>query len=324
MALFMTPETKEPLVETHTAQAIAKRSAEMVGVVLLLLAGLAAMMIGTYTPDDPGIFHATDRAPDNMLGLPGAMAADMLHRAVGWTAWGLPILGVVWGLRFLTHVGENRVLMRIIAAPFALAVGAVFLAAHSVPVGWAHDFGLGGLFGDAVLGGVIMALPGDVAQSLSWLNLSIKILTLCFGLIALGLSLMALGVTVAELRGFGRMIWSGSTAMFKGSSVAAKAAHATAGRAVAKTRDRVRTGAYSELSEPEIPSFEERVRAAEEANVGDDAIMARITELQRMKRAGRGCILRTRMDLVWQVLRLSWTRWTYHPRMSPLLRRRRR
>ena len=285
MALFMTPETKEPLVESHTAEAIAKRSAEIVGVVLMLLAGLSALMIGSYTPDDPGIFHATDRAPQNLLGLPGAMTADGLHRAIGWTAWGLPLLAGVWGLRFLLHRGENRVLSRLIAAPFALAVGAVFMAAHSVPTVWNHDYGLGGLFGDAVLGGVLMALPGDLAQSLTGLNLSIKTLTLIFGGITISLALMALGVTWQELRQFGQVVASGIGSMFRGSKSAAQMAQVATERAMTKARDRQRSEP-SIAGHPQLPAFS-AVPVAEAFSPDDDAIMARITAAVAAHERGR-------------------------------------
>ncbi len=193
MALFMNSHVKEPLVERHTKEAIAKRGTETVGILLVILAGLMVIMQWSYSPSDPGLFNATDTPVQNLLGLPGAYVADLMHRAIGWGGWAFPILAGVWGLRFIFHKGEGRVLSRIILAPFAIALGAVFASAHPPLPSWGHDYGLGGWFGDAVLGGLLTALPAGMTASL--------ILSTLFLLAATAvLSGFALGLTFAELR----------------------------------------------------------------------------------------------------------------------------
>ena len=115
---------RAPLMESDTERALRRRGAELVGLLLLALAALAATMIWTYSPDDPSLFSATDEAPRNALGLVGASLADPLHRALGWAAYGIAAAFAVWGLRFLLHAGESRVLRRAIVTPVALLVAA--------------------------------------------------------------------------------------------------------------------------------------------------------------------------------------------------------
>jgi len=45
MALFMNAGAKEPLVERQTKEVIAKRGAETVGILLLILSGLLSIML---------------------------------------------------------------------------------------------------------------------------------------------------------------------------------------------------------------------------------------------------------------------------------------
>ena len=76
-------------MESDTEVALRRRGAELVGLMLVALAALAAAMLWTYSPDDPSLFTATDAAPVNALGLVGASLADPLHRALGWAAYGI-------------------------------------------------------------------------------------------------------------------------------------------------------------------------------------------------------------------------------------------
>ena len=227
MASFISSDGKEPLVEPQTKEAIARRSGETVGLVLLAFAGLSAAMLATYSPDDPSLFNATDRVATNVLGQPGAVVADLMHRAVGWAGWGLPLFGFVWGLRFLFHIGEKRIIGRVIIAPFAIGSAAVFAAAHAPLEGWMHEYGLGGWFGDAVLGGLLGMIPVD-------LNLSLKTTTLGLAAGTFALAAIALGATLREFGYLVRVCMAGTRAVLRGSlrvlgfagSRTARAAHA--------------------------------------------------------------------------------------------------
>ena len=191
MAARTKAKRRAPLMESDTEAALRRRGTELVGLILIALAALAAAMLWTYSPDDPSLFSATDAAPVNALGLVGASLADPLHRALGWAAYGIAAALAVWGLRFLLHAGEARAVGRSITLPVALLVAAAFAATHVPPDGWRQDYGLGGLLGDARLGALISVSPLDLTATL---RLASLLLAAAFAASA-G---YALGVTWAE------------------------------------------------------------------------------------------------------------------------------
>jgi DNA segregation ATPase FtsK/SpoIIIE, S-DNA-T family len=179
------------LVESDTEEALRRRGAELIGLMLFGIGGLFAAMLWTYSPDDPSLFTATDAAPQNALGLIGASIADPLHRALGWAAWGVPAAFAAWGLRLVLHRGESRAVSRAIVSPVALLAAAAFAATHVPPAGWPHDYGLGGLLGDAVTSSLLGLMPLDLPAAL-------LVATLALGLVFLAVAGFALGVDRAE------------------------------------------------------------------------------------------------------------------------------
>jgi len=202
MAVFYTGTHRKRLFESKTEEALRRRGTELLGVALIVMAGLFSLALASYSPDDPSLFASSSTSPQNMLGAVGAIVADLLLRAIGWAAWGLPLAFAVWGLRLVLHRGEERVVTRIIMVPFAVALGAVFASAHVPPVGWGQDAGLGGWFGDAMLGGLLTALPISM-------TLQLKVFTLLLGVSLLALGAFALGVNIREAKIFGNFLAAG-------------------------------------------------------------------------------------------------------------------
>jgi S-DNA-T family DNA segregation ATPase FtsK/SpoIIIE len=150
---------RDPFLDQETHAILVRRGQEVLGLVLLGLGvALAALML-SYTPDDPNWMAATDTAPQNLLGRTGASVAAILMMIVGYGALVLPIACLVWGVRFVLHAGAERALPRVFFLPIVLALASIYSASHVPPQDWTHSFGLGGLFGDTVLGAVLNALP---------------------------------------------------------------------------------------------------------------------------------------------------------------------
>ena len=276
---------RAPLMESDTEAALRRRGSELIGLVLIVLAGLTAALIWTYSPDDPSLFSATDEAPRNALGLVGASLADPLHRALGWGAYGIAAALGVWGLRMLLHTGEARALRRSIALPVALFVAAAFAATHVPPAGWPKAYGLGGLLGDAALANLIGLVPLDVTVALPLVTVAL----------AGGFVLVAgyaLGVTWAEARGFLRFLGLGSVVLYAG-------AHKLTGRAAsgavrsaaggARAARSLATEARSRRATPEaapaprtggIPRFDP---ATVGGGSGEDGVLTRIREAVRAR-----------------------------------------
>jgi S-DNA-T family DNA segregation ATPase FtsK/SpoIIIE len=193
---------RDPLFDSTTQAVIERRGKELLGLALLALALLVAMMLGSYSQDDPSWMAATEEPAQNLLGRFGASIAQPTMIIVGWAGWGAALAFAVWGVRLLFHVGEDRVLGRAIFTPIAIALAAVYAATHVPPQEWTHSFGLGGLFGDTVLGAILNAAPFSAATGLKTLSFLLAIATLALGL-------FVLGATVEELKALGRFLYVG-------------------------------------------------------------------------------------------------------------------
>jgi S-DNA-T family DNA segregation ATPase FtsK/SpoIIIE len=112
---------------------------------------------------------------------------------VGWGAYGLALGAVVWGVRLAAHLGGERALGRIIFLPIAVALAAIYAATHQPPATWAQSYGLGGVFGDTVLGALLNVLPFAIGTGL-------KILAALSFLTLIALGLFVLGVNGREMR----------------------------------------------------------------------------------------------------------------------------
>jgi len=190
---------RSPLLDSNMQAAIEKRGKELIGVAFLVLGAMAAMIIGSYAPTDPSWLSATDAPVQNWMGQFGASIAAPLFMIVGKAAWVIALAAGVWGLRFVVHKGQERALSRLIFLPIAIAVCAVYASSLVPGATWGHTFGLGGLFGDTVLGAFLTFLPLSAA-------LGLKILSLLLGVGALIIVGFVLGVTRTEVRDMARFM----------------------------------------------------------------------------------------------------------------------
>ena len=119
---------RDPLLDSTMQAAIERRGKELIGLACLALAVMSALMIGTYSPDDPNWLVATDAPVNNWMGRMGASLAHPLVMIVGMAAWTIPLMLAAWGLRLSVHLGEERVAGRVVFAPIAVALAAIYCA----------------------------------------------------------------------------------------------------------------------------------------------------------------------------------------------------
>src|ERR1700683_5427910 len=128
-----------------------RRLREVGGIVLITFALMTALALATWSVDDPSLSHATDAHVHNLLGRPGAIAADLVMQLLGLGSLALILPLSVWGYRLLGHRPVTRRRLRVLFWVF----GAVFTAAFAsaLPRGgrWQLPCGLGGVVGDAIL-----------------------------------------------------------------------------------------------------------------------------------------------------------------------------
>ncbi|MCU9847962.1 DNA translocase FtsK 4TM domain-containing protein [Defluviimonas sp. WL0024] len=194
---------RDPLLDQNLQAALERRGKELLGLALLVMAVMTAMMLASYSPDDPSWLAATDSPAQNLLGTFGASIASPLFVIAGYGSWGIALVFAAWGLRFVFHRGEERALSRVIFAPIAVALMAVYASTHVAGEGWAHSFGLGGLFGDTVLGAILGVAPVSAAFGL-------KVMSLLVAGGALAMALFVLGFDLRELAGIARFLLVGT------------------------------------------------------------------------------------------------------------------
>src|SRR6202162_2360026 len=135
-------------------------ASEALGVLFVLAGVLAALSLFSYDPRDPTLFSITRggeaASPTNWIGGFGASLSAALYTVVGFAAWGIPILLLLWGWRvFWQRPVENP-------ATKAAGIALLFL---SIPTLLSLGLGRRPLFGEeAESGGVIGRAIAEAAR----------------------------------------------------------------------------------------------------------------------------------------------------------------
>ncbi|WP_226779793.1 DNA translocase FtsK [Oceaniglobus trochenteri] len=259
---------RDPLFDSNTQAALERRGKELLGMALIAAGVLTALLLGSYVPDDPSWFSVTNEPAQNMLGRFGASIAAPLYNIVGWGAWGFVVVFGVWGVRFVAHLGDDRASSRLIFAPLAIALASVYVSTHEPPAGWAHYFGLGGLFGDTILGAVLGVVPVKATFGLKLMAFIVAIATLAMGAFVLGftrpeLRHVAAFLVLSVIRSYDMImnaLGHGAVGMGKGAVVGLRAAQ-TASQSMAEKRAQSRAAA-AEAAQARAAVDAEMARAA--------------------------------------------------------------
>ena len=131
--------------------AIVSRIRQTIGLALTGIAALGAGALATWSVKDPSLSHATSASVQNVLGLPGAVFADLAIQLFGLAAITLVIPLAAWGWRLLNQRRLDRELWRGLAWILALPLAAGFAGCLPRSAAWPLPSGLGGVVGDALL-----------------------------------------------------------------------------------------------------------------------------------------------------------------------------
>jgi len=242
---------RDPLFDQSTQAALERRGKELLGAGLVLLGVLIAVMLASYSPDDPGFMSATDQPAQNYFGRIGAYFASALYMITGHGSWVLVLGATVWGLRLMLHRGEDRI-MRGIFLPIAMVLVSVYTTSMAPPPGWTQSFGLGGHLGDMLMGAMLSIMPIKA-------SIAIKILALLTAGASLAFLSFVLGFDRAELSAIGRFLRRGLMtarllmlhAVDKSARLSSGAARELKSRADAR-RERVNRAGSAALPEPRV------------------------------------------------------------------------
>jgi S-DNA-T family DNA segregation ATPase FtsK/SpoIIIE len=138
-----------------------RRLRELGGIALLSIAMMAALALASWSVHDPSLSHATDARVHNLLGRPGAIAADLMMQLLGLGSLALLLPVGVWGYRLLGHRPLGRERLRILLWVLGAVLAAMFAACLPRGGHWPLPCGLGGVVGDALLRApsVFLGLP---------------------------------------------------------------------------------------------------------------------------------------------------------------------
>src|SRR5262245_31099275 len=131
--------------------ALRRRLRELAGVALVLLSVLLALALATWSVQDPSLSHATNTPIRNVLGLPGAIVADLLMQLFGVAALALVLPIAVWGWRLASHRPLSRERIRLIFWVVGVLLAAAFASCLPRSATWPLPAGLGGVIGDGLL-----------------------------------------------------------------------------------------------------------------------------------------------------------------------------
>ncbi len=153
--------------------ALRRRLRELSGLALIVLATLVALALSTWSVQDPSLSHATNAPVRNILGVPGAIVADLLTQLFGVAALAFILPIAIWGWRLITHRPMQRERVRLLFWVLGVLLTAGCAAALPRSTAWPLPVGLGGVIGDwmlrlpALVAGGTLAGPVRVAIALA-------------------------------------------------------------------------------------------------------------------------------------------------------------
>ncbi len=140
-----------------------RRAAEIAGFGALVGVACLCLALLTWSVSDPSLNHATNARIQNLLGAPGAIAADLVMQFIGLASAALLTPPAFWGWRLLTRRRLERPRLKFCLYLIGVIAASALASLLPAPGSWPLPTGLGGVVGDAVL-----SLPRRVLPVSAW------------------------------------------------------------------------------------------------------------------------------------------------------------
>jgi S-DNA-T family DNA segregation ATPase FtsK/SpoIIIE len=184
------------ILSDHFYDVVRRRLRELGGLALITLSFIGATALATWSVRDPSLSHATNAPIHNLVGAPGAIAADLLMQLLGLASVSFVLLIAILGWRLVTHRPLYRERLRLLLWIVAGLFAAGFASSLPRTATWPLPTGLGGVVGDALL-----RLPIALLGPLS--GISRIAVAVAIGILALAVFAVAAGIlwndSVAEM-----------------------------------------------------------------------------------------------------------------------------
>ena len=124
----------------------------LVGTVIAALCLLALVALASWSVDDPSLSYATDKSPENWLGFPGAVFADLAFQFLGLATLVMLVPPLVWALSLIRRLPPAYMGLRMMGWLAGTAIATGFFACFPTPESWPLPLGLGGFAGNGFTG----------------------------------------------------------------------------------------------------------------------------------------------------------------------------
>ncbi|WP_353858196.1 DNA translocase FtsK 4TM domain-containing protein [Azospirillum formosense] len=225
---------KPPFFSPATRAFVVARARELAGFALGVVGLVLMVILGSYNPADPSwnAVPAADAHIHNLFGRFGAHLADVLIQSLGWAAYLLALVPMMWGWRLSLQKSIRHPLFRSVLAVWGVLLIAMFLAGMGGGGGDPLNGHPGGSFGIVLLDGVSKLLFGGPGNPVVGTAAGVAGGLILF--VAMGLSIRewaaSLRETAAGLARLGRGARAGVSFMRdKGAEAARSAARQTGG-----------------------------------------------------------------------------------------------
>jgi DNA segregation ATPase FtsK/SpoIIIE, S-DNA-T family len=128
-----------------------RRGAEVAGLGLIVATAGLGLALASWSVQDPSFNHAASGPVQNLLGAPGAVAADLVMQMLGLSVIAFLTPVSFWGWRLIAARRLERVKARLVLWLGGGVLWAGLASLLPVTARWPLPSGLGGVVGDAIL-----------------------------------------------------------------------------------------------------------------------------------------------------------------------------
>ncbi|CAN7529529.1 DNA translocase FtsK 4TM domain-containing protein [Neorhizobium tomejilense] len=128
-----------------------RQALALAGFGIFFALALAVAALATWNVADPSFSYATDNAPTNILGFPGAAFADLMMQFLGLVSLVALLPVLAFALALIAGRKYDRVPARLAAWGGGTLLASATLGCFPAPLTWPIPNGIGGVIGDMIL-----------------------------------------------------------------------------------------------------------------------------------------------------------------------------
>ena len=142
------------------ANFLKKRTLELIGLSLILIAITLFISFMTYSPNDPSLVYGENNTTiQNFFGIYGSLVSDFLLQSFGLVSFLILITFIAWGLRLIVKKELKQTTIKILFVIFYLIFGCIFVYINFNNSFWLIDNGNSGFVGEIAFNYIYKFFP---------------------------------------------------------------------------------------------------------------------------------------------------------------------